>query len=98
MLGDVTGNSPNTNHLSILNLRRRQELPYYISPRLYENAQFKDWKDKEGDLFKEREVLNALHLYFSWLSLTLQRSAGSRGALCPRADRAGGANPVLACT
>jgi len=42
-----------------------------------ENAQFREWKDKEGDCLKEKEVASALHLYFNWLSLTLQRSAGA---------------------
>src|SRR4051794_37293121 len=41
-----------------------------------ENAQFKAWKDSEGEALKERLVASALHLHLTWLSLTLQRSAG----------------------
>ena len=42
-----------------------------------ENAQFRAWKEGEGELFKEREVQNAVHLHLEWLALTLQRSAGA---------------------
>jgi hypothetical protein len=42
-----------------------------------ENAQFKDWRDKDGEALKDPEVKTALHLYFNWLALTLQRSAGA---------------------
>lgn len=42
-----------------------------------EDAQFKDWKEKDGDALKDPEVRTALHLYFNWLALTLQRSAGA---------------------
>lgn len=42
-----------------------------------ESAQFRDWKDKEGDALKDKEVLSALHLYFTWLNLTLQRASGT---------------------
>ncbi len=41
-----------------------------------ENAQFRAWKESEGEALKERLVANALHLHLTWLSLTLQRSAG----------------------
>jgi hypothetical protein len=42
-----------------------------------EGTQFKLWKDGEGELFKEREVQNAVHLHLEWLALTLQHSAGT---------------------
>lgn len=42
-----------------------------------EGAQFRAWKDSEGELFKEREVQNAVHLHLAWLLLTLQHSAGA---------------------
>lgn len=41
-----------------------------------ENVAFKDWRDKDGEALKAAEVKIALHLYFNWLALTLQRSAG----------------------
>jgi len=41
-----------------------------------EATQFHAWKDAEGDLYKEKEVLNAIHLHLEWLLLTLQRSNG----------------------
>ncbi len=40
-----------------------------------EAAQYRDWKEKEGEALKESQ--GALHLYFSWLSLSLQRASGS---------------------
>ncbi|HEV7405591.1 MAG TPA: hypothetical protein VGO11_21780 [Chthoniobacteraceae bacterium] len=42
-----------------------------------ENAQFKDWREKDGEALRDPEVKVALHLYFNWLALTLQRSAGA---------------------
>jgi hypothetical protein len=42
-----------------------------------ENAQFRQWKEKEGDALKEKEVQTALRLYFNWLALTLQRANGA---------------------
>ncbi len=42
----------------------------------HEAATFRDWKEKEGDALKEPEVQNAARLYFVWLGITLQRSAG----------------------
>ena len=42
-----------------------------------ESLQFKEWKNGEGEAMKEKEVLSALHLYFNWLALTLQRSSGA---------------------
>lgn len=41
-----------------------------------ENAQFREWKEKEGAALREAEVQNAARLYFQWLSVTLQRSSG----------------------
>ena len=43
-----------------------------------ESTQFMAWKNSEGEAFKDHEIQNALHLYFTWLSLTLQRSAGAK--------------------
>jgi len=42
-----------------------------------EGTQFKNWKDTEGETYKEREVQNSVRLHFEWLALTLQRSAGA---------------------
>jgi hypothetical protein len=42
-----------------------------------EAAQLRQWRDTEGELFKEREVQNAVHLHLEWLVLTLQRSNGA---------------------
>jgi len=42
-----------------------------------EGAQFREWKDKEGALFAEKEVQAAAQLYFRWLALTVQRAQGS---------------------
>ncbi len=42
-----------------------------------EGTAFHDWKAGEGEALKERECQSALHLYFTWLSLTLQRASGS---------------------
>ena len=42
-----------------------------------ENAQFRAWRDTEGELYKEKEVQSAVHLHLEWLVLTLQRSNGA---------------------
>ena len=42
-----------------------------------EQTAFKAWRDKEGEALKESEAKNAARLYFTWLGLTLQRSAGT---------------------
>jgi hypothetical protein len=42
-----------------------------------ENETFRAWMNSEGELFKEREVQNAVHLHLEWLLLTLQRSNGT---------------------
>jgi hypothetical protein len=42
-----------------------------------EGALFGEWKDKEGDGLNSREARNAARLYFTWLSLTMQRDAGA---------------------
>jgi hypothetical protein len=42
-----------------------------------ENLAFKEWKEKDGEALKDGEVKVALHLYFNWLALTLQRTAGA---------------------
>ncbi len=42
-----------------------------------EGAQFRAWKEAEGETLKERPVANAVHLHLTWLALTLQRSAGA---------------------
>jgi hypothetical protein len=41
-----------------------------------EATQFREWKDKEGEVLKAAECQTALHLYFNWLSITLQHSGG----------------------
>jgi hypothetical protein len=42
-----------------------------------ENAQYKEWREKDGEALKAKEAQNALRLYFNWLSLTLKRSDGA---------------------
>lgn len=42
-----------------------------------EGAQFREWKEKEGALFSEKEVQNATQLYFRWLAITTQHSLGA---------------------
>ena len=42
-----------------------------------EGAQFRDWKEKEGALFSEKEVQAAAHLYYRWLTITMQRAMGT---------------------
>lgn len=42
-----------------------------------EGAQFRAWKEGEGEALKERAVANAVHLHLTWLALTLQRSSGA---------------------
>lgn len=41
-----------------------------------EGAQFRAWKEGEGETLKDRLVANAVHLHLTWLALTLQRSSG----------------------
>jgi len=43
-----------------------------------EGAQFRAWKEGEGEALKERIVQNAVRLHLNWLTLTLQRSAGAK--------------------
>lgn len=43
-----------------------------------ESTQFREWKTKDGEAFKSAEVQTALHLYFNWLAITLQRSTGAK--------------------
>jgi hypothetical protein len=42
-----------------------------------EGAQFREWREKEGDALRSKEAQNAARLFFHWLGLTLQRSAGA---------------------
>ena len=42
-----------------------------------EQTAFKAWREREGEAFKESEAKNAARLYFTWLGLTVQRSAGT---------------------
>lgn len=42
-----------------------------------EQTAFKEWRDGEGEVFKETLVKQAARLYFNWLGLTLQRSTGT---------------------
>jgi hypothetical protein len=42
-----------------------------------ENASFRTWKDTDGEVFKEREVQEAVVINLQWLALTLQRANGT---------------------
>lgn len=42
-----------------------------------EGAQFRDWKDREGALFSEKEVQAAAQLHYRWLVLTTQHALGT---------------------
>ncbi|MEQ1860927.1 MAG: hypothetical protein ABMA13_13410 [Chthoniobacteraceae bacterium] len=42
-----------------------------------EGAAFRDWKEKQGALFAEKEVQTAAVLYFRWLTLTTQHALGT---------------------
>lgn len=42
-----------------------------------ESGQFREWKDGEGAAVREKEVLSALRLYFSWLAITLRKADGA---------------------
>ena len=42
-----------------------------------ESGAFREWRETKGQYFKEKEFKMALHLHFEWLSITLQRSAGT---------------------
>jgi hypothetical protein len=44
----------------------------------HESMAFQAWKAADGQAFKEQDVLNALRLYFTWLQITIQRSAGAK--------------------
>jgi len=44
----------------------------------HESTAFQAWKAGDGQAFKEGYVQNALRLYFTWLQLTIQRSAGAK--------------------
>jgi hypothetical protein len=41
-----------------------------------EGAAWRDWKEKEGDALKEKEVHTALRLHFNWLAITLKHADG----------------------
>jgi hypothetical protein len=41
-----------------------------------EGAQFREWKEKDGEALHSKEAGNAARLFFHWLGLTLQRSSG----------------------
>jgi hypothetical protein len=41
-----------------------------------EGAAFREWKDKEGALFSEKEVQAAAVLHFRWLTITTERAMG----------------------
>jgi hypothetical protein len=43
-----------------------------------EGSHFREWKEKEGAGLDDKEAQNAARLYFVWLGLTLQRSAGAQ--------------------
>ena len=42
-----------------------------------EGAQFREWREREGPLFAEKEVQAAAQLHFRWLALTTQRALGA---------------------
>lgn len=42
-----------------------------------EGAAFKEWKEREGDGLNSKEGRNAARLFFAWLALTMQHSAGT---------------------
>ena len=42
-----------------------------------EGAQFKEWREREGEALKEKEAANAAQLHFKWMALTLQRAIGT---------------------
>src|SRR5438552_775112 len=42
-----------------------------------EGSKFREWKKKEGDKLKARELQNAIRLHLNYIALTLQRSAGA---------------------
>lgn len=41
-----------------------------------EGAQFREWKEKNGEALRSKEAQNAARLHMVWLGLTLQRSLG----------------------
>lgn len=43
-----------------------------------ENPAFKEWLEKDGEAINTPTTRNALKLYFTWLSLSLQKSAGAK--------------------
>ncbi len=43
-----------------------------------ENAQFRDWKKREGDKLKNPDLQNAARLSLNYLALTLRRAAGDK--------------------
>ncbi len=43
-----------------------------------EGAQFREWKEREGDALGEKEVQSAARLHFNWMVITLQRSGGAQ--------------------
>ncbi|HEX5177039.1 MAG TPA: hypothetical protein VFV83_08420, partial [Chthoniobacteraceae bacterium] len=43
-----------------------------------EGSHFREWKEREGAGLDDKEAQNAARLYFAWLGLTLQRSAGAQ--------------------
>ena len=52
----------------------------------------REWKDKEGSVFNEKEVQNAARLYFQWLGISLQRrwERNQRPALATSSNTPGG--------
>jgi len=43
-----------------------------------EGSHFREWKEKEGAGLDDKDAQNAARLYFVWLGLTLQHSAGAQ--------------------
>jgi hypothetical protein len=45
--------------------------------RFDSGTQFREWKEKEGDALREKEIQDAFRLHFNWLALTLQKMGGA---------------------
>lgn len=43
-----------------------------------EGTAFREWKSREGEALRDKEVLSAMRLHFNWLSLTLQKMSGAK--------------------
>jgi hypothetical protein len=43
-----------------------------------EGTAFREWKDKEGEALRDKEVQSAIRLHFNWLAITLQKMSGAK--------------------